>query len=339
MSRPVPGTGWAGRYAGRWVGRWAARWVVVALACGLAACSSGGTTAGAGGGDVPARWHPVFFGLDVPNAKSASVTAFAAAVGSRPTVSSMFIRYDSTWTATVIRQMAAARLTPFVTLEPWHHGAVAHRFDPADSLAALLAGRFDTQLRTQARALATYHGPIYLRFAHEMNGDWYPWAVGVNGNTAAQYVAAWRHVHALFEQQAPTLQARWVFAPNALGPASTTDDLGAMYPGDDVVDVLGLTGYEHRGSRPQETFGATVEALSRLGPQPVVLAEIGVDGVGKAAWLRNLGPYVRATTRVSGFIYYNTTPETTGATGRYALGSGDLPAFRATLEQIAAPPA
>ncbi|MEO3935347.1 glycosyl hydrolase [Dermatophilaceae bacterium Soc4.6] len=284
------------------------------------------------------RWHPVFFGVDVPDAEPAAVTAFAAAVGSRPTVSSMFIRYDATWTAKVVRQMAAARLTPFVTLEPWHRGAVGKRLDPADSLAALLAGRFDAELRMQARALATSRGPIYLRFAHEMNGDWYPWAVGVNGNTAAQYVAAWRHVHALFEQQVPQLKVRWVFAPAALGSERSADDVGALYPGDDVVDVLGLTGYEHGGSQPQETFGPTVEALSRLGPQPLVLAEIGVDGAGKAAWLRNLGPYLRQTTRVSGFVYFNTTPQTTGATGHYALGSGDVPAFRTTLEQLAAPP-
>ena len=280
----------------------------------------------------------MFFGVDVPYAEPAAVTAFAAAVGSHPTVSSMFVRYDSTRTAQVVGWMAAARLTPFVTLEPWHLGAVANRPDPADSLGALLAGHFDAQLLAQARALAAYQGPIYLRFAHEMNGDWYPWAVGVNGNTAAQYVAAWRHVHALFEEQVPNLQLRWVFAPAALTSAGTAADLGAMYPGDDVVDVLGLTGYEHGGSSPQETFGATVEALSRLGLQPVVLAEIGADGAGKAAWLRNLGPYLRQTIRVSGFVYYNTTPETTGATGRYALGSDDLPAFRTTLEQIAAPP-
>jgi hypothetical protein len=32
--------------------------------------------------------------------------------------------------------------------------------------------------------------PFYLRFAHEMNGKWQPWAPGANGNAAAQYVTA-----------------------------------------------------------------------------------------------------------------------------------------------------
>ena len=37
-----------------------------------------------------------------------------------------------------------------------------------------------------------------LRFAHEMNGGWYRWAKGVNGNTSDQDVQAWRHLHDLF---------------------------------------------------------------------------------------------------------------------------------------------
>ena len=41
-------------------------------------------------------------------------------------------------------------------------------------------------------------GARYLRPMHEMNGNWYPWAEGVNGNVAGDYVNAWRHVRAIF---------------------------------------------------------------------------------------------------------------------------------------------
>jgi len=33
-----------------------------------------------------------------------------------------------------------------------------------------------------------------------MNGKWQPWSIGVNGNTAAQYVTAWRHAHDIFRR-------------------------------------------------------------------------------------------------------------------------------------------
>ena len=51
------------------------------------------------------------------------------------------------------------------------------------------------------RLAANYEKPLYLRFAHEMNGGWFPWGVGTNGNGPADYVAAWRHIHDIFEQK------------------------------------------------------------------------------------------------------------------------------------------
>lgn len=310
--------------------------MAVLVAALLAVVALGGSTARSPLGP-PAPWHPVFFGLDVPNARPDAVGAVAASLGTRPTVAALFIRYDSTWTARAVQQLAGAGLTPFVTLEPWHVAAGADEPDPTDSLAALLSGRFDADLTRQARALATSPVPIYLRFAHEMNGDWYPWSMGANGNTPQQYVAAWRHVHALFARVVPSLRVRWVFAPAALGSAHTTADLQRLYPGRDVVDVLGLTGYEHGGSSPWATFGPTVRAVSRLGPQPLVLAEVGVEGSGKSAWLRGLGSYLRASPRVSGFVYFDTTPATTGASGDYALRPQDLPSLRTALREIAPP--
>ena len=31
-----------------------------------------------------------------------------------------------------------------------------------------------------------------------MNGNWFPWSEGVNGNQPGEYVTAWRHVHDIF---------------------------------------------------------------------------------------------------------------------------------------------
>lgn len=40
---------------------------------------------------------------------------------------------------------------------------------------------------------------VYLRFAHEFNGSWYPWtpAAGISADT---YVPTWRRVHDVFSQ-------------------------------------------------------------------------------------------------------------------------------------------
>src|SRR5690349_24021953 len=42
-------------------------------------------------------------------------------------------------------------------------------------------------------------------FDWQMNGDWqFPWSAQLNGNTPADYIAAWRHVHDLFAQAGAT---------------------------------------------------------------------------------------------------------------------------------------
>ena len=44
------------------------------------------------------------------------------------------------------------------------------------------------------------HWPFFLRFDWEMNGFWFPWNEGVNGNKPGEFVAAWRHVHDIFTE-------------------------------------------------------------------------------------------------------------------------------------------
>lgn len=271
--------------------------------------------------------HRPFYGLDEPDASLTRERTLSDTLGVRPTVFSAFIRLDTTTTAHKMTAMRDAGLTPFITLEPWHLGNTNGVADPRDSLRHLLAGQFDDELTRQARMLASYGRPFYLRFAHEMNAPWYPWGLGANGNTAAQYVRAWRHVHRLVDA-VPGLHARWVWSPAAVPNAGVGADLAPLYPGDDAVDVVGLTGYEHAASDPAVTFDSTLTRLRALTHRPVVLSEIGCDAPGKAAWLTALGPYLRERPSITGFVYFDTTPATTGATGRYAL---DLAADRAAF--------
>jgi hypothetical protein len=111
--------------------------------------------------------------------------------------------------------------------------------------------------------------PVIVRFAHEMNGSWYPW-----GQQPHAYVAAFRRVAAAVHRLAPGSAMMW--APNygggypftggryaarpgtadyrALdtnhdGVVDQRDDPYAPYwPGDDAVDWVGLSLY-HWGNR------------------------------------------------------------------------------------------
>ncbi|HEV2592683.1 MAG TPA: hypothetical protein VGU02_12410, partial [Gaiellaceae bacterium] len=81
--------------------------------------------------------------------------------------------------------------TPIVTWEP-DVAATENEVQPAYALSAIVAGKYDAYLWAQARAAASYGKPFSVRLGHEMNGDWYSWGAGLNGNTPDLYVKFWK---------------------------------------------------------------------------------------------------------------------------------------------------
>ena len=76
----------------------------------------------------------------------------------------------------------------------------------------MIAGRYDEYIREFAEEARAWGHPFFLRFNWEMNGDWFPWSEGVNGNPSGEYVAAWRHVHDIFAAVGAT-NVTWVWCP------------------------------------------------------------------------------------------------------------------------------
>ncbi|MFT4165620.1 MAG: glycosyl hydrolase [Microlunatus sp.] len=164
-------------------------------------------------------------------------------------------------------------------------------------MAEIGDGRYDDMIRARASELKDYERPVLLRFAHEMNGDWYSWsppsAEGqALGNTVADYIDAWRHIHRLFGEVGVT-NVSWVWCPNAVDfPA----DNAAMqyYPGDAFVDWIGVDAYNFgagentRWRSFSSVFGPIYERLPST--KPVILAEFGSAEAGgsKADWLADM---------------------------------------------------
>lgn len=299
---------------------------------GLACCASlamVGTGCSSDGAERP----PPFFGLNVPAADGAEVERVGDLVGCEPSVVSAFVKLDSTFDAAELADLASGGRTPMITLEPWSwrmgHGQAE---SPAYALRRLVEGAWDPQLQRIARVLATHQGPVMVRFAHEMNAGWYPWGAGVNGNVPDHYVYAWRHVHQVVSSIAPGLT--WVWAPVATW-WKDAPPLAAFYPGDTYVDLVGVTGYGHSGTA-EDTFGAWLRETRRLTRKPVVLAEIGADGPDKSRWIASLGPFLARHPDVLGFVWFNTSAETTGATGDYRIDDEPEPlsTFRSLLDQL-----
>ena len=119
---------------------------------------------------------------------------------------------------------------------------------PAYSLTAIANGSQDAYIRDYAEQVVTWGRPFFLRFDAEMNGFWFPWSEGVNGNTPGSFVAAWRHVHDIFDEVGAN-NATWVWCPNVDFTAHLTP-LKRLYPGDEYVDWTCLDGFNW-GKHPQ----------------------------------------------------------------------------------------
>jgi beta-mannanase len=232
--------------------------------------------------------------------------------------------WKSAFDVSDLDKVAARGALPLITWEPWA-GPQDAGPDPAWSLrAAILSGRSDAYIESWARGLASYGGPVLLRFAHEMHDHpVYPWSVGNNANTAGDYVAAWRYVHAIFERfHADNVE--WVWNPNTLGDASPSTYVAtyqSLYPGDDVVDWIGLdvfnTGPNLDWGRPRwqsfsQALGTPYAALTSVSNKPLILPEVGSTETGgsKAAWISSaLGPELEQFPRVRAVVWFDVDKE------------------------------
>jgi hypothetical protein len=153
---------------------------------------------------------------------------------------------------------------PVLTWEPWVAGAGVQQ--PAYALARIADGSHDGYIAGFARQVRDWGGRVGVRFLHELNAPHYPWSVGVNGNTAAQYVAAWKHVHDVFEREGAA-NVRWVWSPYVACGGCTA--FGKVYPGDAYVDWVGLDGYNWGGSSWQSmssVFRSSYNSVTTLAP-------------------------------------------------------------------------
>jgi beta-mannanase len=205
--------------------------------------------------------------------------------------------------------------------------------EPNFSLASIIAGNWDSYITTWATAAKNWGHPFFLRFDWEMNANWFPWGVGVDGNTAAQYVQAWRHVHDIFASVGAT-NVTWVWCPNA-DPSSEYTPVSSLYPGDSYVDWTALDGYNWGAPWMSfnQLFQSSYDNLLKVAPsKPIAIGETASTekGSSKAAWITDtLGTELpTAYPQIKAFLWFEKydsgmdwpVETSTSAVGAFAAG-------------------
>jgi hypothetical protein len=211
--------------------------------------------------------------------------------------------------------------TPMITWEPWGPApyTVANNTFP---LQAIAAGQFDLYIDSWAIGLAAYGGPVLLDVFHEMDGDWYPWGYGVNGNTPADLIAAYRHIHDRFVAAGAT-NVQFVWNVNFWNPAGI--DQREFYPGDGYVDWMAVDAYNW-GAAGGGSWASLAQLLSdtsvyaRLdslnADKPMMLAEwasaeptaADPPGVTKGQWIIDAAQAVATQfPRIKAVVWFSKT--------------------------------
>lgn len=245
---------------------------------------------------------------------SAAWNRFESDAGKPVSMVMWFVGFDSSFPKQAASAAAQRGAVPLITWEPI---APAGKSAANYTFAAIARGVQDDYLSEWAAGARQLNTRIVIRLAPEMNGDWIPWAASKPGNSPKDFVAAWRHVVALFRQHGAD-RVEWAWVPNVPDPTSVP--IATQYPGNDVVDWVGLDGYNWGTSQPDigwqsfsQIFDAGLTQLERIAPaKPVILAETASteSGGSKAAWTTDFFASLKSRPQIKAVVWFNFDKET-----------------------------
>ena len=200
----------------------------------------------------------------------------------------------------------------------------------------VVSGKHDRLIRARARAIKATGKPIFLRWQRDMDKE----SLRDRVHSAADFVAAWKHLRRIFEQERVDNVA-WVWCPTAGGFGSR--NAPSFYPGDDQVDWICVDAqpggqYEYRDL--SETLKLFLEWAEDR-PKPIMIAEFGVPrsyGTRRAEWLRKAAETLQDP-QVKAVVYFNSDEQAQEARDerrRYAV-TGDRQAVSALRELATLP--
>jgi Glycosyl hydrolase family 26 len=240
---------------------------------------------------------------------------FEAIVGRRLAIIHNFFGWTDDWVARARTDVAAGR-TPLITWETWLGGAVGIPLDD------IISGVYDTMINTRAQAARAVGQKFFLRWGHEMNGNWYPWDGFHNGaSTAAnaKYIATYRHIHDIFTAAGAT-NVIWVFSPNVDSvPGDAWNQWSNYYPGDAYVDWMAFDGYNWglalAGAAWQTfpTIASRIYAGLAAKGKPIMIPETASSELGgdKAAWIAGMLPALRTSfPAIKALVWFDMNKET-----------------------------
>ncbi len=192
----------------------------------------------------------------------------------------------------------------------------------------------DEEIRKFARDAKEFGHPFLFRLNNEMNSDWTSYSGIINMSDPEIYISNWRRFYDIFKEEGVN-NAIWIFNSNDNDyPPCKWNNFLAYYPGDDYVQMIGLTGYntgtyyEHVSGEIWREFETIYDDLQAkyepfFSEFPWIITEFGSSSVGgdKVKWIDDMFACINKYPNIKIAVWfscadYDTREEFNGAVAR-----------------------
>ncbi|NLB82585.1 MAG: hypothetical protein GX800_13480 [Clostridiaceae bacterium] len=180
---------------------------------------------------------------------------------------------------------------------------------------AIYRGKKDEEIRIFAKEAKKFGHPFLFRLCNEPNSDWTSYSAVVNMCDPEIYIENWKRIYNIFKQEGVD-NAIWVFNPNDKSyPPCNWNDFFAFYPGNEYIQIIGITGYNtgtyYKNERWREFEDIYDEIYKKYFPAfnrfPWIITEFASSSVGgsKPLWIKNMFKCLNKYPQIKIAVWFN----------------------------------
>lgn len=178
----------------------------------------------------------------------------------------------------------------------------------------VLDGEFDSFLFSFAQETAEFGHPVLFRLGNEMNGDWCMYSGYHTSRDPEVFKGFYKYIYQIFKD-AGADNVIWVWNPNERSfPDFKWNNELMYYPGDEFVDMIGLTGYNtgtyYAGEiwrSFSDIYSPLYQRMVRISDKPLMITEFASSSVGgdKEEWVRDMFSHLGKYPRIRAAIWWD----------------------------------